>query len=436
MRDGLSRREFLRQATLAGTAIPLALPAMASPAQARAPKPIAPNERLNVGVIGVDGRGAANLAGVAGENIVALCDIDARRLAKAAERFPHAKTYDNFRHVIDHDELDCVVVSTPDHMHAFPAVAALKAGFDVYCEKPLAHSVWEVRQIREWAARQKAVTQLGTQIHAGDNYRRAVEIVQSGILGPVERVHVWFGGGVRVFHDVRPETVPDYVNYDQWIGPAPMRPYSPAHFHFNWRYWWDFGNGSLGDFGCHYMDLPFWALHLREPLSAEAHGEKGHDGDNDCPNQLRVDYQFPARGDLPAVHLTWYQGDYRPEEFAEYGNGKGSAVLFEGTEGRLVADYGTRKVFMAGDAEFMPPPQSIPNSIGHHAEFLDAVRTRGTTTCNFDYSGALTEAVLLGNVSYRVGGKKLYWDAENLRATNCPEAEPLIRREYRNGWVL
>jgi predicted dehydrogenase len=430
----LSRREFLVQATMAGTAVATA-GALASAARAEPARKRSANERLNIGVVGVAARGGENLKGVAHENIVALCDIDSHRLGQAAEQFPHAKTYDDYRRLIDRKGIDAVIVSTPDHMHAFVAIAALQSGRDVYCEKPLAHSVWEVRQIREWAAKQKAVTQMGTQIHAGDNYRRAVEIVRSGLLGPVERVHVWFDGKPLIFKHVQSEPEPSYVNYDLWCGPAPKRPFSKAHFHYNWRYWWDYGNGMLGDFGCHYMDLPHWALDLRAPLTVVSVGEKGHDGDNDVPVHQRVDYHFPARGSLPPVHLTWYQGTkYRPKEAEEYGQGKGSAILFEGTKGRLLADYGTHKVFAAGD--FTPPSPSIPKSIGHHAEFLEAIRTRGETTCNFDYSGALAETVLLGNVSYRLGGKKLEWDDKNLKAVHCPEAEPLLHREYRKGWTL
>ena len=436
MRAAFSRRQFLRQATLAGTAISV-IPCQ-DPVGADSVPVLSksPNEKLNIGVIGVAARGASNLSGVSSENIVALCDIDSQRLGMAMEQHPSASAYDDYRRVIDHSDLDCVVVSTPDHMHFFPVIAALQAGFDVYCEKPLAHSVWEARHIREWTARQKAVTQLGTQIHAGDNYRRAVEIVQSGALGAVTRVHVWYGGKVRVFSESKTGPVPPHINYDLWTGPAPMRPFSSDHFHFNWRYWWDFGNGNLGDFGCHYMDLPHWALQLRAPETVQASGEKGHEGDNECPNHMRVDYRYPARDDLPPVHLTWYQGDYRPSEFTEYGDGKGSAGLFEGEKGRLLADYGSKKVFMTEGSAFASPAPTIPNSLGHHAEFIEAVKHRDNTTCNFDYSGALTETVLLGNVSYRLGGEKLVWDDLQLRATNCGEADSYIRREYRKGWSI
>jgi len=392
------------------------------------------NEKLHIGVIGVAGRGGDNLRGVSEENIVALCDIDERRLSGAAADFPAARQYRDYRKLLEQADLDAVVVSTPDHTHAIPVVWALKRGLDVYCEKPLAHSVYEVRQIREWAANGQAVTQMGTQIHAGDNYRRAVEIVGAGVIGPVSRVHVWQGGGIRPGKRVASATPPAHVDYDLWTGPAPMRPFHESHFHYNWRYWWDFANGQLGDFGCHYMDLPYWALDLRYPTSIEARGEKGHDGDNEVPMRMQVDYQFAARGQQPPVHMTWYHGGWMPEGAEEFG--KSSAVLFEGEHGRLLADYGSRQIFMTEGRTAATPAPTIPSSIGHHAEWINACKTRGQTTCNFDYSGALTEAVLLGNVSYRLGGQRLDWDAENLTATNCPDAGQFIRREYRQGWTL
>jgi predicted dehydrogenase len=393
-----------------------------------------PNEKLDIGVVGVAARGAANLDGVAHENIVALCDVDSQRLDAASEQFPGAAKYKDYRRMIDEVKLDAVVVSTPDHSHAIPVVRALQAGLDTYCEKPLAHNVWEVRQMRDWAATQGAVTQMGTQIHAGDNYRRVVELIQADAIGPIKRVHVWQGNSVQPGRRVAEGTPPAHVDYDLWIGAAPMRPFDPSHFHFVWRFWWDFGGGTLADMGCHYIDLPYWALELRYPDTVEARGEKTYQGDNMVPDNLRVDYQFPARGDKPPVHLTWYHGAYRPEGAEEYD--KGAAVLFEGERGRLLADYGTLKVFTDSGEPAETPPQTIPASIGHHREWTEACKTRGVTTCNFDYSGALAETVLLGNVSYRTGGKKLAWDPVNLQATNCPEADPFIQREYRKGWRL
>lgn len=399
------------------------------------------NDKLNVAVIGVANRGGANLAGVAHENIVALCDVDSRNLGRAAEAHkksnPKLRTFADFRKLFDEvKDIDAVVVSTPDHTHFHPAMAALERGLPVYCEKPLAHSVWEARKLREKATEKKLVTQMGTQIHAGDNYRRVVELVQSGQLGNVTRVHVWLAGGMRVFKEAPVTKPPVEVDYDLWTGPAPLRPFSEAHFHFNWRYWWDYGNGALGDFGCHYMDLPFWALELGHPTKVRAQGEKGHDGLNECPLDLQVDYEFPARGDLPAVHLTWYQGKRLPEEFAKFGDGKRSGVLFEGTGGRLVADYGTHRIFAEPGSDFTPLKPVIPPSIGHHREFLQAVRGEGKTTCPFEYSGVLSEAVLLGNVAYRAGNQELLWDAPSLRATNLPDANQFLRRAYRKGWEV
>lgn len=433
MSEHLERREFLRQALLAGTATATAAAFAAKPQAALAAR--SPNERLNLACIGVANKGADNINNLVSENIVALCDVDSVHLGKMAERFPKAKTYVDFRKLFDAEKnLDGVVVSTPDHTHAIPVVWALKRGFDVYCEKPLAHSVYEVRQMREQAAKQKAVTQMGTQIHAGENYRRAAEIVQSGQLGPVTRVHVWMGGGIRPGKRAAEGTPPSTVDYDLWVGPAPMRPFSTSHFHFNWRYWWDFGNGTLGDFGCHYMDLPFWALDLRYPTSVQAKGEKTSDGDNDVPDNMQVEYFFPERGERPAVHMTWYNGAWRPPGAEQYD--KSAAVLFEGSKGRLLADYGSRKIFMNDGSMPPAPPATIPNSIGHWAEWAAACKSRGPTTCNFDYSGALAEAVLLGNVSYRAGGQKLEWDAQALKATNCPAADEFIQRQYRAGWTL
>ncbi len=436
MFDSQSRREFLQRALAAGVAVAAPMTAGNRLLQADDPTPASksPNEKLNIGVVGVANRGRANFNGVVSENIVALCDIDRRHLDGAAKLTPQAALYFDYRKLLERKDLDAVVVSTPDHSHAMPVVLALKAGLHVYCEKPLAHNVWEIRQMRNWAAKQKAVTQMGTQIHARDNYRRAVELVQSGAIGKVSRVHVWQNAATKPGVRVKHSQPPAHVDYDLWIGAAPMRPFDESHFHFNWRYWWDFGGGVLADMGCHYIDLPYWALGLRYAHSVEAHGEKTYEGDNQVPDKLTVDYHFAAHGDQPAVHLTWYHGGRQPEGAEVYK--KGSAVLFEGDRGRLLADYTTHKVFMDEGQSYTTPEPFIPNSIGHHLEWINACKTGGPTTCNFDYSGALAETVLLGNVSYRAGGKKLEWDAEKLAATNCPEAAQFVHREYRQGWDL
>ncbi len=439
MTDHTSRRDFLKRAILAGTAT-AAVGDFASGSQRTAlaeesPRPSrSANEKLNIGIIGVAGKGRSNLNGVVSENIVALCDIDQQRLAGAAKLLPQAAQYSDYRKLLERKDLDAVVVSTPDHSHAIPTVWALKAGLDVYCEKPLAHSVWEIRQMRNWAARQKAVTQMGTQIHAMPTYRRAVELVQAGAIGPVRRVHVWQNAPTKPGVRVAASTPPDHVDYDLWTGAAPMRPYHPSHFHFNWRYWWDFGGGVLADMGCHYIDLPYWALGLRYAKRVEAHGEKTYEGDNHVPDKLTVDYHFPARGEQPTVHLTWHHGGRMPGGAEVYA--KKSAVLFEGEKGRLLADYTTHKMYMDEGQSYSTPEPSIPDSIGHHREWVEACKGRTKTTCNFDYSGALAETVLLGNISYRVGGKELQWDAKKLEAANCPQAAQFVKREYRKGWSL
>lgn len=436
MDDIRSRREFIKSALLAGVAVPTLGHKMLSAAENKETAKGKPGDKLNLAIIGVAAQGGYNRSNVSSENIVALCDIDANRLGEASKQHPQAKTYDDYRKVFDkHKDLDGVVVSTPDHMHAFPAMMALRQGIALYCEKPLAHSVWEVRQMREAAKATSAVTQMGTQIHAGDNYRRVVEAIKGGAIGPVHRVHVWNANIVPPGQRVEKGDPPPGINYDLWIGPAPYRPFHLSHFHFNWRWWWDFGGGSLADLGCHYIDLPFWALDIGVPERVHCtKSEKGHSGDNDVPNFMEVDYYFPARNNQPPVHLTWYQGGWKPAGAEEYM--KGSAILFEGAEGKLLADYGSRKIFLKNGQEAAVIPESIPNSIGHHKEWIEAVKNKTPTTCNFDYSGQLAETVLLGNVSHRVGNKEILWDSANLKATNCPEADQFIRREYRQGWVL
>lgn len=425
------RRAFLKRAVLAGTAIAFIEPRTTPLARAAE---LSPNEKLNIGCIGVGGRGAANIAGVASENIVALCDIDEEQLGNASAKQPRADTYRDFRRLLERTDLDAIVVSTPDHSHALPVLIALDLGLAVYCEKPLAHSIYEVRKIRDVARRQNAITQMGNQIHSGHNYRRVVEIVQSGCLGTVSRVHIWRAGTVEPGFRVASATPPYRVDYDLWVGPAPMRPFHESHFHFNWRNWWDFGGGTLADFGCHLIDLPMWALQLGPPTSVQAVGTKTYQGENDIPNNLKVDFRFVARGDQPAVHLTWYQGEMQPVWSNEYENE--FAVLFEGERGRLVADYGTRKTFLDDDSDLQAPLAWLPNSVGQHQEWITACKSSGGTTCNFEYGGQLTETSLLGNVSYRVGEKCLDWDSDALVARNCPEAAQFIKREYRPGWEI
>ncbi len=287
-----NRREFLTIAALA----PIGYWVAGTQARAQSRSP---NEKLNIGIIGVHSRGAANMAAVESENIVALCDVDESYLSEAAGKHPKAKTYIDWRKLVDQKDIDAVVVSTTEHTHALASVAAMKRGKHVYCEKPLAHSVYEARLMRDTSKRMKVATQMGTQIHATDNYRRVVELVQSGAIGPVREAHVWVDQGIEGPRSRPPDTppVPSSLHWDLWIGPAPWRPYHPCYFtkrSLSWQNWWDFGNGALGDMGSHTIDLPFWALELQYPTTIEAVGPLPVCAET-YPDQLMVHWEHPAR---------------------------------------------------------------------------------------------------------------------------------------------
>ena len=426
-----SRRRFLQ------TSASLGLSYWVNPRPARAAD--SPNEKLNVAVIGVSNRGAANMSGVASQNVVALCDVDDRYLDTAiAKDFPQAKRFNDFRRMLDDMKgIDAVTVSTTDHTHAHATVRALRLGKHVYCEKPLTHTVAEARLVAAEAAKAKKATQLGTQIHATDNYRRVVELVQAGAIGTVRRVHVF----VRSDYGLKPAMdkgleIPPPFHWDLWLGPAPERKYEPLYHPMRWRKYWDFGGGALADMACHHLDLSFWALGLRHPTTIEASSPKPPDPDM-TPDELTVDYHFPASGEQPPVHLTWYHALKRPQVFTELGAPKwGNGTLFVGEKGMLIADYSKFALFPEEKFKNDPrPAPSIPKSIGHHEEWIQACKDGSPTSCNFNYGGALTETALLGNVAYRTG-KKLEWDAAKLTVANTPDAEKFLRREYRKGWEI
>ena len=436
-----SRRQFLFSTGSALAAFPAIL-------QARSP-----NDKLNIAIIGSGGRGAGNLSEVASENIVALCDVNENNLESAAKKFPEARKYTDFRKLYDNaNDIDAVVISCAEHTHSFATLPALKLRKHVYCEKPLTHNVWETRKITEAAREAKVVTQMGTQIHATNNYRRVVELVQTGAIGPVTEAHVWVGRawGLQseeaskrnkdiVYVTERPKNaspIPAGLNWDLWLGPALERPFSEVYFPGpKWYRWWDFGGGTMSDLGSHWNDLPFWALKLDHPLTIEASGPPPHP--EIAPASMKAMYEYGPRGSMPAVKLTWYQGEEKPELWRAGLIPKwDSGALFVGLKGMLLADYG-KHVLLPEEKfkDFKRPDPFIPESLGHHKEWIQACKNGGRTTCSFDYSGPLTEANHLGNVAYRAG-KKITWDSASLKITNAPEANKFIKREYRKGWEL
>ena len=411
------------------------------------------NEKLNIAIIGAGGRGTADTQEVASENIVALCDVNAHALHSASVKFPEAKTFSDFRKVFDHaDDFDAVVIATCEHTHAMATMLALRHGKHIYCEKPLTHDVWEARQIRMAAREAKVVTQMGIQIHANDNYRRVVELIRAQAIGPVREAHVWVSRawGLQsreaakrnrdiVFVTDRPndeQQPPESLDWDLWLGPAPYRPFNQVYVPGpRWYRWWDFGNGTMSDLGSHWNDLPFWALELNAPLTIESSGPPPHP--EIAPASMSATYEYGPRGNQPPVKLTWYQGESKPElwksgQIPKWGDG----VLFVGDKGMLLSDYDKHVLLPEkAFADFQPPPQTFPHSPGHHREWIDACKTGKPTLANFEYAGLLTEANHLGNVAYRVA-KKLEWDAEQMRATNAPEADQYLRRPRRKGWEL
>jgi len=434
MAGKITRRDFVGRSAMGGAILAGAYVSTTQAAESKSP-----NEKLNIGCVGCGGRGGADVAGVGSQNIIALCDIDEKRAAGSYKKFPKATKYKDFRKMLEKEEknIDAVVVGTPDHLHAPISALAMSMGKHAYCEKPLAHSVHEARVLANLAKENKLVTQMGTQIHAGENYRRVVELVQGGAIGPVHEAHVWCGkswSGGRY----KPGKAPDWMDWDLYLGPRPEIPYSDGIHPSNWRRFWHFGTGTLGDMACHYLDLAHWALNLMYPTSVESEGPEVHPVGT--PKWMIVRYEHPKRGDMPPCKVTWYDGGKRPEVLKTLKNKDGKPIkwgdgqLFIGEKGMILSNYGRHMLLPEEKFEnYERPPRSIARSIGHHNEWIKACKTGGPTTCNFSYSGALSEAVLLGNVAFRVG-KKLEWDAENLKAANAPEADKYVRNTYRKGW--
>ncbi|MEW6742549.1 MAG: Gfo/Idh/MocA family oxidoreductase [Planctomycetota bacterium] len=448
-RGKTTRRDFLKTTALAGAGLMVAGSGGCSLFRPR-PRFRSPTEKLNIACVGVGGQGSGNVRRVSSENLVAFCDVDDERAKDTYEAFPGVKRYRDFREMYDkHErEIDAVVVSTPDHMHALPVMMAIERGWHVYCEKPLTHDMWEARRLAEMAREYGVATQMGNQGTANEGFRRGVEAVRSGVLGAVREVHVWTNRPVWPQGMDRPaETppAPEALDWDLWVGTAPLRPYHPAYLPFNWRGWWDFGTGALGDMGCHTANLAFMALELGSPVSAEA--ENSTFSRDSFPTWSVITLNFPARGAKPPVRWTWYDGsDQKPswviEKLKSFIPGKelsGSGLVLVGEKGNLYSpnDYGAEWSLLPEKnfEGWIPPEPSLPRSPGHHQEWIEACKGGPPAISNFSYAGPLTEVLLLGNIAMYVGHMVLF-DGERCRITNSELADSLIRREYRKGWEV
>lgn len=432
---------------------------------------VAPSEKTTVAGIGVGGQGLQNLAFLMEfpeVQVTSVCDVNresggylswnwtqgkeqrlggrepARRAVdehyakqKASGKYQGCKTYIDFRELLAKEDVDAVMVATPDHSHAVITLAAIKRGKHVYCEKPLTYSVEEARLVAEAAKKAKVATQLGNQGQATQEARILCEMIWSGAIGGVREVQAWSGPRFWPYPawEGRPrETppVPEGLDWDLWLGPAPERPYHPAYCPWTWRNWWDFGTGLLGDLGCHKLSSVFKALKLGHPTSIEASSTKIDP--EIYPLGVIARFEFPARGDMPPVTLTWYDGGLKPAQPKELEPGRGIGdMIYIGEKGTMM---GYRLIPESAMKKFGRPPKMLPRSVGHHKEWVDACRGGPPAGANFvDHAGLLTEVCMLGNVALRAG-KKITWDGPNMKVTNDQQANQFLRREYREGWSL
>ncbi len=414
---------------------------------------IVPSDKLNIAGIGIGGMGRGNLANVAKtENIVALCDVDwGDAVKKVFDTYPGAKQYKDYRVMLDKQrDIDAVIIATSDHTHAVISMEAMRRGKHTFTQKPLTHTVYEARTLARAAKEFKVATQMGNQGQAGDGPRRLREMIWDGVIGPVREVHVWTdrpnNGMFRTYWPqgvTRPaETppTPEVLDWDLFIGPSPMRPYHPAYHPFKWRGWWDFGTGALGDIGCHSLDPIFRALKLKYPTSVEAVSTLVNE--ETYPLASMVRYQFPARGEMPAVTLTWYDGGLRPFNLPDLAEGMQmgtGGTLYIGDKGKILDD---KILPLTLRKSYSPPAPSIPSSPGHEEEWILACKGGSPGGSDFDWAGPLTETVLLGNVALRkavkekLSGLILQFDPEKLSFPNMPDADQFLHCEYRKGWSL
>ncbi|MCU0915014.1 MAG: Gfo/Idh/MocA family oxidoreductase [Planctomycetes bacterium] len=444
----LTRRGFM--GTAAGVAAFTIVPRSVLGGAGQTP----PSEKLNIAGIGVGGRGAGDMEALESQNIVALCDVDWRNARATFKKFPNAKQYKDFRQMLDKEDknIDAVMVATADHCHAPASLAAIRRGKHVYCEKPLTHTVYEARLMAQEARKHNVATQMGNQGQAEEGVRLLCEAIWDGAIGQVHEVHIWTDRPINGTNKVywpqgidRPTDTPpapETLDWDLWLGPAPVRPYNPAYLPFKWRGWWDFGTGALGDIGCHAIDPVFRALKLGYPKSVEACCTLVNK--ETYPVASRVTYEFPARGDLAPVTLHWYDGGMRPARPPELEDSRQlgtNGALYVGDKGKILNG---RLLPESRQKEYGRSPKTLERSPGHHQEWINACKGGKPAGSNFpDHAGLLAQVVLMGNIALRPGlkedkyfGVKLLWDAKEFKFTNVPEANQFLTKEYRQGWGL
>lgn len=452
--NGITRRQFLANTTL-GVAMFQILPSGVVSGAER----ISANDKLNIAGIGVGSQGGGDIDAVAheGQNIVALCDVDQSYAAKTLGRYPNARRFKDFRVMLDQmdKEIDAVVIGTPDHTHASVALEAMKRGKHVYCEKPLAHNIYAVRQLMAGAHKYKVVTQLGNQGHSSGSIRRLCEWVWAGAVGQVHTVLARTDAFKNVYCQIgnlskleQHYDVPASLDYDLWIGPEPFRPYTPFWVHWNWRGWSPFGTGAIGDWFCHVVDPSFWALNLDAPTSIKAEVENYDPAKQGLtfPPATRITYEFPARGERGPVTLMWHDGNWRmqrPEKLEQNDQIPGTGAVLIGDKGMIVHGshgaggcYLTPESLMDQHSGNNAPPEKIKRVRNHAWDWLEAIRTGRQAGSNFDYGGPLSQSALLGAIAIRFPGETLKWDDQAMRFTNNDAANVFVHPAYREGWAL
>ncbi len=419
-----------------------------------------PSGKLNIAGVGLGAMGADNLGACEGENIVALCDVDSHMAAVTFQRYPDAARYKDFRRMLDKEKgIDAVIVATPDHTHAVITAAAMKQGKHVYTQMPLAHDVWEARQLAEIAKETGVATQMGNERYSGPTVRTAVEWIWADCVGPVREVHCWTNRPQWPQGMNRPKgkpPVPSHFDWNLWLGPAPDRPYHGDYHPYNWRGWRDFGTGALGAMGCHVMDGAYWALKLAEAETFTVEAESAGGTTESYPRASTMRYKFPARGDMPPVTLVWNDGGRRPPRPKEFPNTRefigSNGTIFIGDEGKLTfgaltagtgpGQAGPRFIPESLRQSFEPPKPTIPRIkaknrwVGRHVQEWIAACKGGVPACSrFEIAGPLTEIVLLGNVAL-LSDKPIEWDRHTMKIAGEPAANQYLHREYRNGWSL